>query len=60
MIYLEDLVKAKQDNEKVIEENKAIICEKEKTNIELEAENRVFDKLIAFEQAKQEVSEENI
>lgn len=60
MIYLEDLIKAKEDNELAIESNKAIICEKEKANIELEAENRVFDKLISFEKAKQEINEENI
>lgn len=52
MICLEDLIVAKEQNAKVIEENKAIICEKEKANIELEAEIRVFDKLIALEQSK--------
>lgn len=54
MIVLEDLMLAKQQNEQAIEENKALICEKEKANLELEAENRVFDKLIAIEQEKVE------
>jgi hypothetical protein len=52
MISLEDLIVVKEQNTKVIEENNAIIYEKEKANKELEAENRVFDKLIAMEQEK--------
>ena len=60
MICLEDLVVAKEQNEKAIEENKVIICEKQQANIELEAENRVFDKLIALEQSKQEPNEETL
>lgn len=52
MIYLEDLVKAKSENEKTIEENNDFIFEKQKENIELEAENRVLNKLIDIENAK--------
>lgn len=45
MIYLEDLLKAKEENEQAIKE--------------LENENRVFDKLINIEKSKQvEVSYE--
>ena len=46
MITLEDLLLAKEQNEKVIKD--------------LEAENRAFDKLINIEKSKQENNEENI
>lgn len=46
MINVQDLIKLKTDNEVRIAENDAVICEKHKANAELEAENRVFDKLI--------------
>lgn len=52
MICLEDLVEAKEKNEKIVEENKVFILNKEKENTELEAENRVFDKLIAIEKSR--------
>lgn len=52
MICLEDLVEAKEKNEKIVEENKVFILSKEKENTELEAENRVFDKLIAIEKSR--------
>lgn len=52
MICLEDLVEAKEKNEKIVEENKILILSKEKENTELEAENRVFDKLIAIEKSR--------
>jgi hypothetical protein len=50
MITLEDLLSAKEENKKIIEQ--------------LEVENRVFDKLIAIEEQKQdcnasEVTDEN-
>ena len=52
MICLEDLVEAKGKNEKIVEDNKILILSKEKENIELEAENRVFDKLITIEKSR--------
>ena len=52
MICLEDLVEAKEKNEKIVEDNKILILSKEKENIELEAENRVFDKLITIEKSR--------
>lgn len=52
MICLEDLVEAKEKNEKIVEENKVFILNKEKENTELEAENRVFDKLITIEKSR--------
>lgn len=60
MISLEDLVVAKESNEKTISENKNIILEKELQNESLEAENRVFDKLIALENSRQENNEESV
>ena len=57
MITLEDLIKAKEENQKTIEENKAIIEEKQKFNFELENENRVFEKLIVLEKSKEENNE---
>lgn len=60
MICLEDLIMLEEQNKKTIEENNAIVCEKQAQNVELEAENRVFAKLISIEKAKQEPTEENI
>ena len=62
MIYLEDLQKAKEQNEQVIQENNELIEKMKITNCELEAENRVFDKLILIEKSKEESIEsvENI
>ena len=48
MLNKDDLLKLKEENEKTLIENNAVICEKQKINNELEAENRVFDKLIAL------------
>lgn len=56
MICLEDLIALKEQNDKAIEENKIIIADKEKMNIALEAENRVFDKLITVEKEKEPVT----
>lgn len=60
MICLEDLVALKEQNEKTIAENDAIIYAKQEENVELAAENRVFDKLILVEKAKAENIEETI
>ena len=60
MICLEDLVALKEQNEKTIVENDAIIYAKQEENVELAAENRVFDKLILVEKAKAENIEETI
>ena len=62
MIYLEDLRKAKEQNEQTIQANNELIIVKQKENCELEAENRVFDKLIAIESEKEYccATEENI
>lgn len=60
MILMEDLIETKARNEQIIEENNLIIAEKQNLNCELKAENRVFDKLIAIEQSKQEHIEENV
>lgn len=60
MICLEDLVALKEQNEKTIVENDAIIYAKTEENVELAAENRVFDKLILVEKAKTENIEETI
>lgn len=54
MIYLEDLQKAKEQNEQTIQENNELIAKMQKTNCELEAENRAFDKLILLEKSKEE------
>jgi hypothetical protein len=54
MIYLEDLKKAKEQNEQTIQENNELIAKIQKTNCDLEAENRVFDKLILVEKSKEE------
>lgn len=56
MINLQDLQGLKAENVNKIEENKLAICELQKANIELEAENRVFDKLIKL-YPQEEVSE---
>jgi hypothetical protein len=58
MIYLEDLQKAKEQNEQTIQENNELIAKIQKTNCDLEAENRVFDKLILVEKSKEETVEE--
>ena len=50
MIEVNDLKTLKETNEKTIAENNAIIEEKKVQNNELEAENRVFDKLIKLYQ----------
>lgn len=60
MISSQDLIIMKEQNEQTIQENNAVICEKQKQNIELEAENRVLQKLIAVEETRQEQSIENI
>jgi hypothetical protein len=52
MIYLEDLQKVKEQNEQIIQANNETIVKKQKENCELEAENRVFDKLIILEKSK--------
>ena len=52
MIYLEDLQNAKEQNEQTIQENNELIAKMQKSNCELEAENRVFDKLIDIEKSK--------
>lgn len=57
MIYLEDLQKAKEQNEQVIQGNNELIAQKQKENCELEAENRVFDKLILIEKSKSDVQD---
>lgn len=54
MIYLEDLQNAKEQNEQTIQENNELIAKMQKSNCELEAENRVFDKLIDIEKSKEE------
>jgi hypothetical protein len=54
MITLEDLLVAKEQNEKTIQENNELIAKMQKTNYDLEAENRVFDKLILVEKSKEE------
>lgn len=46
MIEISDLKNLKEANEKIICENKQIIENAKVQNNELEAENRVFDKLI--------------
>lgn len=60
MISSQDLVIMREQNEKTIQENNAVICEKQKQNVDLEAENRVLEKLIAVEQTRQEQNIENI
>ena len=57
MLEVSDLKILKETNEKIIVENNAIIEEKKVQNVELEAENRVFDKLIALEKSKEQVNE---
>ena len=54
MLEVSDLKILKETNEKIIVENNAIIEEKKVQNVELEAENRVFDKLIALEKSKEQ------
>jgi hypothetical protein len=54
MIYLEDLQKAKEQNEQTIQENNELIAKIQKANCDLEAENRAFDKLILLEKSKEE------
>ena len=54
MICLEDLIKMKEQNEQTIQENNELIAKMQITNCELEAENRVFDKLIAVVKSKEE------
>lgn len=54
MIELEDLQKAKEQNEQAIQENNELIAKMQKMNCSLEAENRVFDKLILVEKSKEE------
>lgn len=46
MFNVQDLISLKAENETRIKENNTVICEKQKINTDLEAENRVFDKLI--------------
>lgn len=48
MVSAQDIIKLKTENEVRIAENEAIICEKRKANTDLEAENRVFDKLLTL------------
>jgi hypothetical protein len=59
MIYLEDLQKVKEQNEQTIQENNELIAKMQKTNCDLEAENRVFDKLILVEKSKEQPCGEN-
>ena len=60
MISSQDLIIMKEQNEQTIQENNKVICEKEQQNTDLEAENRVLEKLIAVEETRQEQSVENI
>jgi tRNA 2-selenouridine synthase SelU len=60
MISSQDLIIMKEQNEQTIQENNAVICEKKQQNTDLEAENRVLEKLIAVEETRQEQSVENI
>lgn len=60
MFSSQDFIKMKEQNQQTIQENNDFICEKQKQNIDLEAENRVLDKLIAIENVSQETQEENI
>lgn len=60
MFSSQDFIKMKEQNEQTIQANNDIICEKQKQNIDLEAENRVLDKLIAIANVGQETQEENI
>ena len=57
MINLQDLQGLKAENVNKIEENKLAICELVNANNELEAENRVFDKLMKL-YSQEQVSEE--
>lgn len=57
MFSSQDFIKMKEQNEQLIQENNAVICEKQKANLEIEAENRVLDKFIAIENANQETQE---
>lgn len=56
MITLESLIEMKAQNEKTIEDNDAVIVQKQAENIELQAENRVFDKLIKHCQPEETVN----
>lgn len=46
MLSLDTLISLKETNNNTIAENLEIIRDKTKANVELEAENRVIDKLI--------------
>ena len=61
MIEVSDLKRLKEANEKLIVDNNAIIDNIKSKNCELEAENRVFDKLITLYEPKETVENvENI
>lgn len=61
MIEASDLKRLKEANEKLIVDNNSIIDNIKSKNCELEAENRVFDKLITLYEPKETVENvENI
>lgn len=61
MIEVKDLKNLKEANEKTIADNNAIIENAKVQNAELEAENRVFDKLIKLYEPEEAVENvENI
>lgn len=60
MINLQDLQGLRAENVNKIEENKLAICELQNANTELEAEIRVFDKLMKLYPQEETSVETNV